>query len=313
MASAEKVRDNLFFISWCTGNSTAANGLVTVTNLPNVFTSCQLNYSLCGTQLNLELNFVLSKTIKPKKLETISILATNDGVKQKMILSGKNWKTSWTRQTQTTRCAYGCQPHSIISFDLLIDLTPNLALTVTKGAKNVLDHILNLWKTKTLSDVTFRCSGTDIKAHVMIVASCSPVLAAMFANDFKEKTEKVVEIKDITANTFSRLLRFMYVGDASLDTVAEEEICELLVAADKYRIDTLLEDSALHLSQSLKVENASRFLVLAHLHNSSVLHEKTLEFMSKNSKAVWSRKDWMEIIKNYPELCFQATQFMLGL
>ncbi|KAI9563081.1 hypothetical protein GHT06_010538 [Daphnia sinensis] len=311
MASAEKVREGLFFISWCA--NTAANGQVNITNLADVFQSCQLNYKTNGQQLVLELNFTLLKTLEPKKIKTISILATNDGVKQQMILNQAKWTTSWTKQQQAVHFGHlNMRYPSVISFDLLIDLTPN-ALAVTKGAKHVLDHILNLWKTKTLSDVTFRCKGKDIKAHAMILASCSPVLAAMFADDFKEKTEKVVEIKDITHSTFSRLLQFMYVGDASLETVPEEEITQLLVAADKYNVDTLKEDCALHLSKNLKVENASRFLVLAHLHNSPVLHEATLEFMSKNAKAICSRKDWMDIIKNYPELCFQATQFMFGL
>ncbi|KAK4026239.1 hypothetical protein OUZ56_015253 [Daphnia magna] len=314
MASAENMREGLYFISWCGG--TAANGQVAVTNLADVFETCQLNYNIQGQQLVLELNFMLSKTLEPKKLKKISVLATNDGIKQKMLFSKNKWTTSWTKQQQTVNYydyGYGYATPLVISFDLLIDLTPNLTLAVAKGAKHVLDHILNLWKTKTLSDVTFRCKGKDIKAHVMIVASCSPVLAAMFANDFKEKSEKVVEVKDITHNTFSRLLRFMYVGDASLETVQEKETTELLVAADKYRVDTLKEDCALHLSQNLKVENAACFLVLAHLHNSSVLHEMTLDFMSKNAKAVCSRKDWMDIIKKYPELCFQATQFMFGL
>ena len=33
--------------------------------------------------------------------------------------------------------------------------------------------------------------------------------------------------------------------------------------------------------------------------------------MSKNAKAICSRKDWMEIIKNYPELSFAAMQMMV--
>lgn len=318
MASAQKLRENLLSISWGAVNCVAANGQVIITDFPDVFESCQLSYNIIGQEIVLELNFVLSKTSKPTKLETISILAAKDGVKQKMNLSQTKWTTSWApapvwvAPARRNNCQY-CGLYPTASFDILIDLNPDLDFTMTKGAKHVLDHILNLWKTNTLSDVTFRCKGKEIKAHVMIVASCSPVLAAMFGNDFKEKHEKVVNIKDITPETFSRLLRFMYVGDASLETVAEDDLSELLTAADKYGVETLKEDCALHMSRNLKIENAARFLVLAHLHNSSVLHETTLEFMSKNAKAVCSRKDWMDVIKNYPELCFQAMQLMVGL
>ncbi|KAI9563080.1 hypothetical protein GHT06_010537 [Daphnia sinensis] len=199
------------------------------------------------------------------------------------------------------------------TFNILIHLTPVLAFPVSKGAKHVLDHILNLWKTKMLSDVTFRCHGKEIKAHVMILASCSPVLAAMFNNDFKESQERIVEIKDFTPAIFSRLLCFMYTGDASLETdLTEEDVAKLLIAADKYNVDNLKEECALHLSRNLDVENAAHFLTLAHLHNSAVLQESTLEFISENAKAICSRKDWMDVIKDYPELCFRAMQRMCG-
>lgn len=313
MASAEKLRENLFSITWSGVNCGLANNQVTVMDRPDVFESCQLSWNRINGQQILDLNFVVSKTLKPTNLQTMSILATNNGVKQKMILENTKWTTTWMLTAGRNTCQY-CGNFSTASFNILIDLTPDMEFTVKKGATHVLDHILNLWKTKTLSDVTFRCNDKEIKAHVMIVASCSPVLAAMFTNDYKESHERIVDIKDFTPDTFSRLLRFMYTGDASLETdVTEEGITELLIAADKYAVETLKKECAQYLSRNLKVENAARFLVLAHLHNSCVLHESTLEFMSKNAKAVCSRKDWMDLIKNYPELCFQATQLMVGL
>jgi hypothetical protein len=91
------------------------------------------------------------------------------------------------------------------------------------------------------------------------------------------------------------------------------DVAELFVAADKYAVETLKEECALILSRKLKVENAAQCLVLAHLVNSPKLREASLNFISKNAKAICSRKDWMEITKNYPELSFQATQLIIGL
>jgi hypothetical protein len=184
--------------------------------------------------------------------------------------------------------------------------------SLKKGSQHVLDHLLNLWKTKTLADVEFQCDGKSIKAHTLILASGSPVLAAMFENDFKEKHEKTVDIVDIKANIFENLLQYIYTGEVALETEVED-VTELLVAAEKYAVETLKDECAIYLTKDLKVENAARYLVFAHLQNSSMLHEATLQFMSQNAKAVCSRKDWMDIIKTYPELCFQATQLMVGL
>jgi speckle-type POZ protein len=146
----------------------------------------------------------------------------------------------------------------------------------------------------------------------LILASGSPVLAAMFENDFEEKRKRIANITDIRSNIFENLLRYIYTGEVALETEVED-VTELLIAAEKYAVETLKEECALYLSRDLKVENAARYLVLAHLHNSTMLHEATLQFMSENAKAVCARKDWMDIIKNYPELCFQATQLMVGL
>jgi hypothetical protein len=142
----------------------------------------------------------------------------------------------------------------------------------------------------------------------MIVSSGSPVFCAMFQNDFKEKLERTVEIQDIRPNVFEHLLRYIYTGDADLDNV---NVARLLTASDKYGMDSLKEECALRLSQDLTVENAVRNLVLGHLNNSLVLQQSTLDFISKNSKTICCRADWMELIKNYPELSFAAVKKMV--
>ena len=87
---------------------------------------------------------------------------------------------------------------------------------------------------------------------------------------------------------------------------------DLLVAADKYAVEALKEECAAQLAKDLKVENACRILIRAHLHSSPELHQSALEFMGKNGKAVCSRPDWLKLLKEYPELAFQVTQVMVG-
>lgn len=195
-----------------------------------------------------------------------------------------------------------------LNFEILIDLTDCSAFASTKQSKYVLEHLSNLWTNKTLADVTFKCKERTIKAHTLIVASGSPVMAAMFQNNFKENRERVVEINEIAANVFEDLLRYIYTGETDFRNM---EVDKLLVAADMYGIDSLKEECASHLSKNLTIENVLGILVLAHLHNSQGLYEAALNFMSKNAKAVCSRKDWMVVIKKYPELSFAAMQLMV--
>jgi hypothetical protein len=318
MASAHKFRDGLFSISW---NTTAPPNnqqqTVEVKNLTDVFKFCQLGFTRNGTNAILDMEIHFSDTTKSIKMEKFFVEVSKNGVKQKMAINQSKWTASWNERTCTycyshSRCSQcGVNPVAVavIGFEILIDFTPG---SLKKGSQHVLDHLLFLWKTKALSDVEFQCDGKPIKAHTLILASGSPILAAMFENDFKEKQERVAHITDIKANIFENLLQYIYTGEAALETEVED-VSELLIAADKYAVETLKEECAVYLSNDLKVENAARYLVIAHLHNSTLLHESTLQFMSQNAKAVCSRKDWMDIIKTYPELCFQATQLMVGL
>jgi hypothetical protein len=184
-------------------------------------------------------------------------------------------------------------------------------ISIKKGSQHVLDHLLNLWNTKTLSDVTFNCQGKSIKAHTLILASGSPILAAMFQHNSRENQQKVVAIKDTNLEVFEELLCYIYTGN--FNSGRNVDVAELLIAADTYAVETLKEECALILSRKLKVGNAARYLVLSYDHHSPKLYEASIDFITKNAKAVCSRKDWMTIIKNYPEICFQVTQLMLAV
>jgi hypothetical protein len=338
MASVKEIREGLLFISWdakalpsgphyrCNNGAGPSIELnrtpVNVSTLADAVDTFILICKMEGQQIVLEIESpVARKQMKQFELETVQIHATKDRIQKKMTLNQSKWTATWdvfpnygcqrcTKQIRCISCGRESREYPL-GFDILIDLTPDSVISVKKGSKHVLDHLLNLWNTKTLSDVTFNCQGKSIKAHTLILASGSSVLAAMFQHNFKENQEKMVEIKDINLEVFEALLCYIYTGN--IYSRRNVDVAELFVAADKYAVETLKEECALILSRKLKVENAAQCLVLAHLVNSPKLREASLNFISKNAKAICSRKDWMEITKNYPELSFQATQLIIGL
>ena len=312
MVRAEEIRDGLFSISWNVKNLSTSKPSTQelVHNLrKGVLTSCSLSCSLKNSVMILKL-----KTANPpNSLRGFVVTASFGGVKQKMTLSESFWEASWGKPVEI--CRNGPEKSYVVSFEILIDFTPHL-VTTAKGSMRVLNHLKKLWENKTGFDVTFKCGDEDIKAHTLILTSGSPVLAAMFQNNFIENRERIVLINDIEVKVFENLLRYIYVGECALLENAkpdESKIADLLVAADKYAIDSLTEECETHLSQTLSVENAAKYLVLAHLHNCPKLRQSALNFMGKNAKAVCSREDWLEMMKSYPELCFQATKLMVGI
>ena len=312
---AEEIREGWLSISWTIPHlsHSAPTDQTEVPNLQkNILNSCRLTCKLENNVVRLE----LTTADPPDSLRGVVVTASYKSTKNKMMLNESTWKASWNWSTQFSGC-YNCtgQRGSVVSFDILIDLKPHCIISVNKGAKNVLDHLAKLWDSKTLSDVTFNCGDEVIKAHTFILASGSPVLAAMFQNDFKEGQKRMALIVDTKAKVLENLLRFIYVGECDLlmnENQDGNEVADLLVAADKYAVESLKEECESRLSQVLSVENATQFLVLAYLHNSPKLHESALNFIAKNAKSVCSREDWMEVIKMYPELCFQAVKVIAG-
>jgi hypothetical protein len=300
----------------------ANRGQVLVENLPEIFGSCHLNYDIdeLGEKLILEMEMepVFSEVITHGKLNAVLALASHNGIQQQMTLSQSKtkWVTCFSVKYGTVDlCGYDDTEESI-SFDILVDFNPDGASTLKRGSQFVRDTLLNLWESKTLSDVTFKCQGKNFTAHTNILASSSPVLAAMFLNDFKEKKDRIVEITDFDSRVIENLLRYLYTGEVFGENNRPiEHVENLFAAADKYDIESLKEECEFHLSKNLTVYNITRYLVLAHRHNSPKLHELTLDFIAENAaQTVCSRKktDWMEIMKGDPELAFQVMERLAG-
>ncbi|GBN59355.1 Speckle-type POZ protein, partial [Araneus ventricosus] len=92
----------------------------------------------------------------------------------------------------------------------------------------------DLFENKRLSDVCLRTGARSFPAHKMVLSVRSPVFEAMFTQDMREKTSRIVEIPDLDVDTLSRLLLYIY-----KDTVEElqwESAMGLFRAADKYQI-----------------------------------------------------------------------------
>ena len=80
-----------------------------------------------------------------------------------------------------------------------------------------------------LADVSLLVAGKELRAHKLILATRSPVFAAMFEHDTKEKKESRIEITEFSFDVCQHMLRFIYTGRVyELDRYA----MDLMTAAD---------------------------------------------------------------------------------
>lgn len=261
-------------------------------------------YENIGNECVLEMEMTL-RDDKPNIKPSVGALASKDGDLNKMKYRSEKWTVSW-KTPLLAKCinCYNWPTRMYnyangVVFDVVIDFNHLQHHSVKTRSTQ---HLLNLYNNPENADVTFNFENQTLLGHTCILASGSPVLAAMFKHNFKENVEKVVEIADIKWNIFAALLRFLYTRETDLENT--DAAAELLVAADKYAIDSLKEECAAYITQNLTVENAISYAVLANLRHSVVLHEATSEFIARNAKFICSREKWMDVFKNYPELTF---------
>lgn len=249
---------------------------------------------------------------------TTRVQASFNGVWKAMENTNLKWRATWDQTgdwgADDERSYY--DDNASYLFGILIDFDKDsTGLIESNNMENpkrqtsvVLRHLCNLWENKSQADVTFKCGSEKILAHTLITSSGSPVLNAMFQNNFKEKKERVVEITDIKFDVMEQLVRYIYTGKADFEKV---DAGQLLAAADKYDVHSLKEDCGRYLSTTITLENAVLNLVASHLYNVQELLEIATDFLSKNAEAISVRQDWADMLKKYPDLGFMAVQRMV--
>jgi speckle-type POZ protein len=134
----------------------------------------------------------------------------------------------------------------------------------------------------------------------------------MLAEDnFREGRTKTVKIDDIDPLVFKEVLRYLYTGRAP--KFDESEMSEpLFLAADKYQIEGLRHLCEQSLISKLSSQKIVHYLVLAHLHSAPKLLEASLKFLVAHKTEVWTRSEWKDLMKNYPDLFYSASRRMVG-
>ncbi|KAK7792671.1 hypothetical protein R5R35_012517 [Gryllus longicercus] len=165
------------------------------------------------------------------------------------------------------------------------------------------DDLETLFENQKFSDVTLSVSGRELQAHKAILAARSPVFAAMFEHEMKERKFNRVEISDVDHEVFHEMLRFIYTGrSANLKKMADG----LLAAADKYALERLKMMCEEALCTDLTIENASGILILADLHSADELKARTIDFINMCATDVMNTSGWKSMIKSHPHLIAEA-------
>lgn len=156
------------------------------------------------------------------------------------------------------------------------------------------------------SDVTLKIGKQTWKAHKCILAGRSSILAAMFKEEIKDN---VVDIENVEPDVFIEFLRFVYSGKVN---DIENNAGELLILADRYKLDTLLEMCEKTLCEDLDVENVLERLKLAHKYKALKLKKTAVDFVVSNAKDIVVLPDFKSLTDVPEVLCEVLHSMAMG-
>ena len=162
-----------------------------------------------------------------------------------------------------------------------------------------------LYQCEESSDVTLEAKdGQPFHAHKIILAARSPVFAAMFAHNMREKKESNVHINDVDSDTLSAMLRYIYTGCVvdEDNSAADGSLTKLLAVADKYALEGLKVRCEHALARNLNVRLVSDCLLVAELYNARNLKTRSINFIRAHLTEVVETSGFKSIARTNPLL-----------
>ena len=122
---------------------------------------------------------------------------------------------------------------------------------------SLLKDIGDLYSNEDHSDIVLNLGGECIPAHRIILASRSEYFAALLYGGLKEATQKEITLSvDTPLFAFRSILQYFYTGYMSFEDLPKDDLLNILVLANKYRVLTLEESIIVHIEESvLSMEN----------------------------------------------------------
>ena len=172
---------------------------------------------------------------------------------------------------------------------------------ICEDFKDELLHKLNeLRETNILCDTTVRAQGQDFPAHKCVLSAASPYFRAKFTSQLKENESNLVELREEKSTTISDVLKFIYTGEASIDSSNAQD---LLMIADYLIIPSLKSKASVFLESSLNASNCLALESLAFRYNCESLKQAAVTYEFENFVAVAKSEDFKALdAENIKEL-----------
>ena len=143
-----------------------------------------------------------------------------------------------------------------------------------------------------LCDVVLRVGKSEMYAHKVVLASCSPYFKAMFTCSLSESQKGDVDLQCVDAVALRSLIDFAYTGEVN---VTQANVQCLLTAANLLQLKVVAEECCLFLSKQLHAINCIGIFRFAEMHACYDLYHKSIDFLLENFSDVMETEEFIQL------------------
>lgn len=152
----------------------------------------------------------------------------------------------------------------------------------------------DLFGDKETCDTTLKVKDKEFKAHRSVLIARSTVFAATFKHDTLEKQAGIITIPDCDPDSFPEFLEYLYCG--RLEKFSYRSALNLYYTSDKYDIEELKVFCVEYLIQCLTVENICEVVVFADKYDITKLSSGTQEYFNQNVSEILETSQWENLL-----------------
>uniref|UniRef100_A0A672G8K6 Kelch-like family member 17 n=1 Tax=Salarias fasciatus TaxID=181472 RepID=A0A672G8K6_SALFA len=143
-----------------------------------------------------------------------------------------------------------------------------------------------------LCDIVLHVSNKEIKAHKVVLASCSPYFHAMFTNEMSESRQTHVTLHDIDPQALEQLVQYAYTAEI---VVGEGNVQTLLPAASLLQLNGVRDACCKFLLSQLDPSNCLGIRGFADTHSCSDLLKSAHKYVLQHFVEVSKTEDNINI------------------
>ncbi|XP_046371319.1 kelch-like protein 24a [Haliotis cracherodii] len=175
----------------------------------------------------------------------------------------------------------------------------------TKTIRRGLSGLLNNEK---FSDVIVTVAGREFKCHKFILSLFSCYFEAMFTSGMRESIENRVNLPDVNADVFYRILLFMYQCEDIVDMDTAQDV---LLVASRLQIKCLQDYCEKFLSKKIGVNNCISLWRMSKMHNFQKMNTTAFETICRSFQELVSSESFNDLTPDELKIIIESDQLII--